>query len=146
MNKILVEKVGGLFNLKPLYAFMCNALDGAYWIEVKRQRRLRSLDQNAWLWGCIYPMLLEALLDQGWEFANVEQVHEFFKAQCAKDQVVNKHTGEIVEFPSSTATMDTATFSAYCEQLRDYAKEYLGVDIPDPDPRWLQEQAKNTET
>jgi hypothetical protein len=28
--------------------------------------------------------------------------------------------------------MDTVTFSTYCEKLRDYGREYLGVEIPDP--------------
>lgn len=78
-------------------------------------RKPRSNDQNGWLWGCIYPMLLDALLEAGWEFVSVEQVHEYFKNMLAKDSVVNKHTGEIVEFPTSTATMDTLTFSTYCE-------------------------------
>ena len=32
--------------------------------------------------------------------------------------------------------MDTVTFSAYCEKLRDYAREFLGVEIPDPDKLW----------
>ena len=32
--------------------------------------------------------------------------------------------------------MDTVTFSTYCEKLRDYAKEYLNILIPDPDPNW----------
>ena len=81
-------------------------------------------------------MLLDALLEAGWEFVSVEQVHEYFKNMLAKDSVVNKHTGEIVEFPSSTATMDTLTFSTYCEKLREYGREYLGIEIPDPDKYW----------
>ena len=109
MAKVLVEKRKGLFTLQPLYG---------------------------WLWGCIYPMLLDALLETGWEFVSVEQVHEYFKNMLAKDNVVNRHTGEIVEFPTSTATMDTLTFSTYCEKLREYGREYLGIDIPDPDKYW----------
>lgn len=130
MAKLQVEKRNGLFDLKPLYEWMRNALDGIYRIEVKKVRKPRSLDQNGWLFGCIYPILLDALLEAGWEFVSVEQVHEFFKAQMTADKVVNKHTGEIVEFPCSTATMDTVTFSTYCEKLREYAKEFLNVDIP----------------
>lgn len=136
MAKLQVEKRNGLFDLKPLYEWMRNALDGIYRIEVKKVRKPRSLDQNGWLFGCIYPILLDALLEAGWEFVSVEQVHEFFKAQMTADKVVNKHTGEIVEFPCSTATMDTVTFSTYCEKLREYAKEFLNVDIPDPDKYW----------
>lgn len=135
-NKALIEKRKGLFNLKPLYDWFNNALDGFYRIEIKRIRKPRSNDQNGWLWGCIYPMLLDALLEAGWEFVSVEQVHEFFKAQMTADKVVNKHTGEIIEFPGSTATMDTITFSTYCEKLREYGREYLGIEIPDPDKYW----------
>lgn len=143
MAKLQVEKRNGLFDLKPLYEWMRNALDGIYRIEVKKVRKPRSLDQNGWLFGCIYPILLDALLEAGWEFVSVEQVHEFFKAQMTADKVVNKHTGEIIEFPCSTATMDTVTFSTYCEKLREYAKEFLNVDIPDPDKYW-RSHGKNT--
>ena len=136
MNKVLIEKRNGLFNLKTLYEFFRNALDGIYRIEVKKIRKPRSNDQNGWLWGCIYPMLLDALLDAGWEFVSMEQVHEFFKSQMISDKVVNKHTGEIIEFPGSTSQMDTVTFSTYCEKLREYAREYLSIEIPDPDRYW----------
>lgn len=143
MAKVLVEKKGGLFNLAPLYSWFSQVCDGIYRIEVKKVRKPRSNDQNGWLWGCIYPMLLEALLDAGWEFVSVEQVHEFFKAQMTADKVVNKHTGEIIEFPGSTAMMDTVTFSTYCENLREYAREFLNIEIPDPDRFWKDE--KNTQ-
>lgn len=143
MAKVLVEKKGGLFNLAPLYSWFSQVCDGIYRIEVKKVRKPRSNDQNGWLWGCIYPMLLEALLDAGWEFVSVEQVHEFFKAQMTVDKVVNKHTGEIIEFPGSTAMMDTVTFSTYCEKLREYAREFLNIEIPDPDRFWKNE--KNTQ-
>ncbi len=136
MAKVLVDKIKGLFNLKPLYDYLRAHKDGKYMVEIKLVRNPRSLDQNGWLFGCIYPMLLEALNDAGWEFTDTDQVHEFFKAQMVHDKVINKHTGEIIEFPGSTATMDTVTFSTYCEKLRDYASEYLNMAIPDPDPNW----------
>ena len=136
MAKILVDKICGLFNLKPLYDYLNAHNDGKYMVEVKLVRSPRSMDQNGWLFGCIYPILLESLNDAGWEFTDIDQVHEFFKAQMVHDKVINKHTGEIFEFPGSTATMDTVTFSTYCENLRDYAREYLNTEIPDPDPNW----------
>jgi hypothetical protein len=105
----------------------------------QKARKLRSDDQNAWLWGGIYPLLLEGLLDAGWEFTRVEQVHEYFKALLTGETVVNRHTGEIVKFPGSTAAMDTSTFYAYCEKLRDYAQEYLNMEIPDPNRNWREQ-------
>lgn len=134
--KVIIEKANGLFNLNKLYVWFVQALDGIYLVEVKKVRKPRSNDQNGWLWGCIYPMLLDAMIDAGWEFTSVEQIHEFFKAQMTADEVVNRETGEIVKFPSSTAKMDTVTFSSYCEKLREYAREYLNIEIPDPDKFW----------
>ena len=135
--KVIIEKANGLFNLNKLYVWFVQALDGIYLVEVKKVRKPRSNDQNGWLWGCIYPMLLDAMIDAGWEFTSVEQIHEFFKAQMTADEVVNRETGEIIKFPSSTAKMDTVTFSTYCEKLRQYADEFLNVKIPDPDKYWM---------
>lgn len=143
MAKVLIEKRHGIFNLKPLYEWFKSVYDGIYRVDVKKVMKPRSNDQNGWLWGCIYPMLLDALVNTGWEFVSVEQVHEFFKSQMTCDKVVNKHTGEIVQFPGSTATMDTVTFSSYTDKLREYGREFLNIEIPDPDRYWKSNE-KNT--
>ena len=132
METYLLHKQDGRFDLRPLINWLSGAKDGTFRIDVTRVRKRRTLDQNAWLWGCIYPLLRQALNAQGWEFVNDEQVHEFFKQQMADDKVLNRQTGEVVSLPVSTREMDTVTFAAYCEKLREYGREYLGVDIPDP--------------
>ena len=129
-----MEKRDGVYDLRPLINWLSRALDGTYKIDVKMVRRRRTIDQNGWLWGCIYPLLRQALNAQGWDFVTDEQAHEFFKAQIANDKVINKHTGEIIEIPRSTKEMDTVTFSTYCDQLREYGRQFLGVEIPDPIP------------
>lgn len=134
--KILIDKVGGYFNLQNLYSFFRATPDGSYMLSITKQKMGRTLNQNEWLWGCVYPILLDGLLDAGWEFTSVEQVHEFFKRLMAQDRVVNYETGEIVEIPKSTATMDTQQFSTYIDKLREYAEEFLNVTIPDPDKGW----------
>ena len=137
---IQIEKRNGYFDLKAVYGLFRAAKDGVYSISMKRVRKSRTTDQNGWLWGCVYPLLLDGLIDAGWGFTDVEQVHEFFKSQMTQDKAINYHTGEVVEFPSSTALMDTVTFSTYVEKLRSYASEYLGLDIPDPDVNWRNKQ------
>lgn len=132
MAKVVINKTNGLFSLEQLYNWFKARTDGDYLVEVRKVRRTRSLNQNAYLWGCVYPLLLEGLNEQGWEFTSVEQVHEFFKTQYAQEQVINKHTGEVVTFPSSTREMDTVTFSSYCDKLREVAQSFLGINIPDP--------------
>lgn len=144
--RIPIDKTGGYFDLRNVYAFFRAAADGSYMLHITRQRRGRTLNQNDWLWGSVYPILLDGLLDAGWEFTRVEQVHEFFKQLMAHEQVVNYDTGEVVEIPKSTATMDTQQFAAYVGRLREYAREYLNVTIPEPDKDWKSKSTYRHET
>ncbi len=134
--RFLIDKIDGYFNLRTLTEFFRTASNGCYMINITKQHKGRTLNQNDWLWGCVYPILLDGLLDAGWEFTSIEQVHEFFKKQMAQDKVVNFTTGEIVEIPKSTATMDTQQFSMYVNALRAYAEDFLNVTIPKPDKNW----------
>lgn len=134
--RFLIDKIDGYFNLRTLTEFFRTASNGCYMINITKQHKGRTLNQNDWLWGCVYPILLDGLLDAGWEFTSIEQVHEFFKKQMAQDKVVNFTTGEIVEIPKSTATMDTQQFSMYVDALRAYAEDFLNVTIPKPDKNW----------
>lgn len=136
MPRILVKKTDGVCSLKAVEQYIETHKDGFYLIEVKLVRSHRSNLQNSWLWGCIYPMLLQGLNDAGWEFTDVEQVHEYFKTMLTNVKVINHNTGEIVEFSGSTTDMSTVEFSTYCDKLREYAAEYLNIDIPDPDINW----------
>lgn len=138
--RFLIDKIDGYFNLRTISEFFRTASNGSYMLTITKQRIGRTLNQNDWLWGCVYPILLDGLLDAGWEFTSVEQVHEFFKKQMVQDKVVNYSTGEIVEIPRSTATMDTQQFSMYVDALRAYAEEFLNVTIPEPNKNWRAER------
>lgn len=134
--RFLIDKIDGYFNIRTITEFFRTASNGCYMINITKQRKGRTINQNDWLWGCVYPILLDGLLDAGWEFTSVEQVHEFFKKQMTQDKVVNYTTGEIVEIPMSTAIMDTHQFSMYIDALRAYAEDFLNVTIPEPDKNW----------
>lgn len=136
METLFIQKEDGRCDLSKLFEHLNILADGFYRIEVRKIRKKRTLDQNAWLFGCIYPMLLKALNDEGWEFVTTQQVHEFFKSMLGKEKFINKHTGEIVEIPQSTAEMNTVQFATYCEELRNYRREYLNIEIPEPNKLW----------
>lgn len=123
---------------KKIYAYISKLLSqpSIIMIEVTGKRKKRTGDQNAWLWGCIYPMFLQAAINEGWDYTSVEQVHEFCKNIFTKDSVVNRETGEIVTFPRSTSVMTTLEFFTYCDLIRDHALEYFYIEIPEPDPEW----------
>ena len=84
----------------------------------------------------VYPAVLQGLIDAGWdEIVSPEQVHELLKAKFLTVEAVNRHTGEIVSYPLSTARMDTLQFSTYVDQIIDFAREYLGIIIPPAEAR-----------
>lgn len=136
MNTIRFEKINGMLHTKALMLALSLLANGVYIVTIKKVRKPRSNDQNGYLWGCVYPLMLRGLINAGWEFTNDTQVHEYFKKLFTSEQVVNRDTGEIIEFPASTASMDTLTFKTYTDKLREYALEFLGMDIPEPDKFW----------
>ena len=106
--------------------------NGDYILTVTPNRKTRSNQQNAYLWGVVYPSVLFGLQDAGWEITHEEQVHEYCKQAFAAREVINKDTGEVLSLPSSTASMQTAEFNVYVDKIKAFAFEYLNITIPEP--------------
>ena len=133
METLRVDKDKGYFDLKPVFAAFLDLPDGAYAVTVKRHRKQRSNPQNDYLWGVVYPVVLRGFIDMGWdELTDTDQIHELCKAKFLTTEAVNKHTGEIVSFPLSTARMDTLQFSTYVDRIADFVREHLNTIIPAP--------------
>ena len=109
-----------------------NLPDGEHLITIAPYRKTRSNQQNAYLWGVVYPAVLFGLQDAGWEIIDEEQVHEYCKQAFAAREVINKDTGEVLSLPSSTARMQTAEFNVYVDKIKAFALEYLNITIPEP--------------
>jgi len=109
-----------------------NLPDGEHLITIAPYRKTRSNQQNAYLWGVVYPAVLFGLQDAGWEITHEEQVHEYCKQAFAAREVINKDTGEVLSLPSSTASMQTAEFNVYVDKIKAFALEYLNITIPEP--------------
>lgn len=105
---------------------------GDYVITITPNRKTRSNQQNAYLWGIVYPAVLFGLQDAGWEIIDEEQVHEYCKQAFAAREVINKDTGEVLSLPNSTARMQTAEFNVYVDKIKAFAFEYLNITIPEP--------------
>lgn len=124
--------------LAPLRYHLETTPPGEYVLLIQRRKRLRTTPQNAYLWAVVYPMLLTGLQQTGWEFTNCEQVHQFFKQHVAGEHIINYKTGEVVTLPNSTAAMTTQEFETYIDRLRNYADQYLNIEIPEPQKETLQ--------
>ena len=141
-----MKETGKPFRINNPHVFriMLDSLPiGKYWLSVEKYRKKASLSQYSWLYGSVYPLSLVALNDAGYEFTNVEQVNDFWMGLFASKEVLNRETGEIMRLPLSKAEFSTLDQMVYCNHIRDYCSEYLGVFIPDPDVNW--KELKTTE-
>jgi hypothetical protein len=91
-------------------------------LRVTKHHHSRSLNQNAYYWGIVIPLLAESC---GYED---EEMHDALKHRFLRDRANEK--GGLVLVRSSAA-LNTAEFTEYIEQIRRLAAE-MGVAIPDP--------------
>ncbi len=91
-------------------------------VRVTRYFPGRSLSQNRFLWGVVYPMLGDHL---GYD---KEELHDAMKHRFLRDR---EHEKDGLVRVRSTSKLTTVEFNEYIERVRRFAAEY-GVVIPDP--------------
>jgi hypothetical protein len=106
---------------------------GRYKVTVEKYRKAKSNSQLAWLYGQIYPLVLKGLNDAGWEFTSNDEVDEYCKSMFASREILNRHTGEIMDVPGLKRDMTTTEMMTYVDAIRDWASEYLNIIIPEPE-------------
>jgi len=125
--------------MKTVFQDSLNSLpDGKYKLTLEKYFKKSSPSQFGWLYACVYPLSLIALNDVGYEFVNIDEVDQFWKSMFANKEILNRETGEIMNIPKSKSEFVTVDQMAYCESIRVYCAEYLGVNIPNPDPNWRE--------
>lgn len=101
-------------------------------ISVQEHKRKRSNQANAYLWGVVYPAMVAAFREHG-NMVDSEDVHLFCKLHVAKlKQVIVTPDGEILHSVGSTAKLTTTEFMDYVTAVKAWAKEVLGIDVPEP--------------
>ena len=105
---------------------------GKYRLLIEKYKRKKSNPQLGYLFACIYPYVLRGLNDLGWEFTSLDEVDVECKKRFASQEIINRHTGEIMEIPALKRDMTTTEFATYVNAIRDWASEYLNVYIPEP--------------
>lgn len=113
--------------------------DGEYTITMARKHATRRLQANAWYWSQVVGLVAE---HTGY---TPDEIHDIYKAKfLPKKLAMADQNGVIVgEFVvgGSSAKLNTVEFYEYCEAIRAWAREDLGVVIPDPDPAWRTQRA-----
>jgi len=126
-----------------LHAFIDRLPAAKSWrIEVKEDRKERTQDQNAAMFGLAYDRIMEATGLQG--DAEKKQLHRDFCGDFFG--WVNGPLGQ--QRPRRTTTtnergerevIDTRTMAEFYEFIQRKAAEY-GIDVPNPDPLWAQRE------
>lgn len=102
-------------------------------VAVQRLRATRSPNQNRWYWSQVVGLVAQ------YTGSTPDDIHAIYKAKFLPRiiAVPNIRSGEVVaEFTlgGSTRTMNKKEFTDYCEAIREWAEDSLGVRIPDPEP------------
>lgn len=107
--------------------------NGRIKLILERVYKHRSNPQNAYLWGVVYPIVLQGLQEVGYnEIRDIDQVHNFCKSLFLKKKIVNEYTGKSYIIVGSTKELTTIQFEEYLEEIRQFASEYLHHYIPEP--------------
>lgn len=107
-------------------------------VKVRRKRKRRSNNQNAYYWGCIIQDITFAIREEdpetGW---TPEMVHEVLKARFLPGvrqwrEYVNEETGESIREPLTTTRLTTVEEELYFDHCRKFAAEFFGIAISLP--------------
>lgn len=116
---------------KDMQAALQRMHDCEVLITITPRKAARSQPQNRWYWGVIVELISE---HTGY---TPDEIHEVLKAKfLPKRLAVSDDNGEIKgEFVigGTTTRLNKIEFGEYCESIRRWAAEDLGVVIPDPE-------------
>ena len=118
---------------------VCHSYEGHdITITVKKQRKTRSGNQNAYYWSVVLPLILDAMIELGNDLQSgnsdhLNMIHELMKEKHLQNGLdVIDAEGNVDKLPSSTKNCSTADFIEYIERIQKWAAEFLYIDIPDP--------------
>lgn len=117
-------------------AFIQSLPVGQAWrVVVEPYKARRSDSQNRYLWGVVYPAVLEgggvSLKSQGWQ---AEDVHEFFLGEFYGWETLEGMGRKRVKPIKRSAKLSKTEFAEYVGFIQQKAAG-MGIYVPDPEER-----------
>lgn len=112
---------------------------GKYRLTIEKYRKNKSNSQLGYLYAGVYPLVLKALNDAGWEFTSIDDVDELCKSKFADHEVINRDSGEIIKVPGLKREFTSVEMMTYIDAIRNWASEYLNTFIPEPETQITME-------
>lgn len=110
------------------------AMNKAWEIIVRPHQKRRSLSQNSYLWGGVYPTILKAGGETlaGW---SCDDLHDFFLSSHFGSEVLH-FNGRDYERPlKRSSKLSTLEFMDFVAHIQQKMAE-IGIFIDDPNPNW----------
>lgn len=100
-------------------------------LTVEEFKDKRSSQANRYYWGVVVELIHRALKESGID-ASREGTHELLKFRFLKEDHPIGKDGEFITTVKSTTELERDEFAAYIERCKQFAAEYLNLNIPDP--------------
>ena len=131
---VQIIDLGNAKQRQMVLAFIKAQPAGLYWFDLRRCKDQRSLAQNAYLWGVVYPAVARGVSEAWGERITVDEAHEMLKRRFLAKPIINRRNGELMECSTgSSASLDVSEFGEYLDKISKFAAEFLGVEIPQSD-------------
>jgi hypothetical protein len=95
----------------------------------------RSEQQNKYYWGVVVELIRLAINEINGENFTAENIHDFLKERFLEGFEIHAATGELLNIRKSTTDNTTTKQEEYHEQCRQFAAEYLNIEIPLPNEK-----------
>lgn len=106
--------------------FHALGVDKRWQVTIAPYVRRRSHSQNAYLWGVVYPLILQGL--EGW---TADDVHEFFLGEHFGWETLEGFGRKKVKPVRRSSKLSTLEFQDFVAFIQQYMAE-RGVYVPDP--------------
>ena len=101
-------------------------------VIIRKATKRRSNPQNAYYFGVIIPLTIQAIELEWGEVWNTDKTHNMFKSLFLFEEKVNKETSEVIKIPTSSTENTTAKQETFHNQCREFLKEWFNVKTPLP--------------
>jgi hypothetical protein len=117
---------------KSAFVRKVQSLNGKFWVKITKYQRRRSLEQNAFYWGVVLPLVCGGIAEAWGEPIMVDEAHLLMKTMFLSRPIIDHRTGEQMgRVPPSSAKLNVQEFSNYIEQISQFAAASLGCVMPE---------------
>jgi len=134
---LYIPKEDREYAFRNVWTRMWELPEGKSWrVEFKEHRNTRSNQQNRYLWGVVYPTILESGGEalRGW---TKEDLHTFFLGEWSGWEELELLGRKQCRPIHTSSNLSTTEFEEYVEFIKMKSAD-LGIYIPDPNekPSW----------